>query len=134
MAAALPVGFHIRWDFTLCSCKGAHWSLREFQGAWRLAHGLVRMVAGARFGALASAVTTIETGGFPMMRILRALHEFLASARTYIFLSTMLSGAVALHWLNEAQADAIQKAAAELGIAFFGVTWTYSVGQRDIGM
>ena len=60
------------------------------------------------------------------------LREFFTSARTYIFVSTLLTGAVALHLLNEQQADAILKAAVEIGIAFFGGTWTYSVGQRDV--
>lgn len=61
------------------------------------------------------------------------LHEFFTSARTYIFFTTLLSGAVALHLLNQQQADAILKAAVEIGVAFFGGTWTYSVGRRDIG-
>lgn len=61
------------------------------------------------------------------------LHEFFTSARTYIFFSTLLTGAVALHLLNQQQADAILKVAVEVGIAFFGGTWTYSVGQRDLG-
>ena len=60
------------------------------------------------------------------------LRGFFTSARTYIFVSTLLTGAVALHLLNEQQADAILKAAVEIGIAFFGGTWTYSVGQRDV--
>ncbi len=68
-----------------------------------------------------------------MNRFLGALGDFFASARTYVFLTTLLSGAVALHLLNQAQADAILKAAVEIGIAFFGSTWTYSVGRRDIG-
>ena len=59
--------------------------------------------------------------------------RFFSSARTHIFLTTLLAGAVALHILNEQQADAILKAAVEIGIAFFGSTWTYSVGRRDIG-
>ncbi|MBX7244179.1 MAG: hypothetical protein K1X53_01695 [Candidatus Sumerlaeaceae bacterium] len=67
-----------------------------------------------------------------MKQLASTLGGFLTSARTYIFITTMLSGAVALRWLNEQQADALLKAAAELGIAFFGGTWTYSVGQRDI--
>jgi len=61
------------------------------------------------------------------------LGKFLGSARTYIFLSTFLAGAVALHVLEQQQADAILKAAVELGVAFFGATWTHSVGKRDIG-
>ena len=65
--------------------------------------------------------------------ITESLHEFFTSARTYIFFSTLLTGAVALKLLNEQQADAILKAAVEIGIAFFGGTWTYSVGQRDVG-
>jgi GH24 family phage-related lysozyme (muramidase) len=68
-----------------------------------------------------------------MNKIVTALHEFFSSARTYIFLSTLLAGSVALHLLNQQQADAILKAAVELGIAFFGSTWTQSVGNRDIG-
>lgn len=68
-----------------------------------------------------------------MKTIIAALQKFFSSARTYIFLSTLLTGAVALHLLNQQQADAILKAAVELGIAFFGGTWTYSVGRRDIG-
>ena len=67
-----------------------------------------------------------------MIKITQSLHEFFTSARTYIFLSTLLTGAVALHVLNEQQADAILKAAVEIGIAFFGGTWTFSVGKRDV--
>ena len=62
-----------------------------------------------------------------------SLHEFFTSARTYAFVTTMLAGAVALRVLDQQQADAIIKAAIELGLAFFGGTWTYSLGQRDIG-
>lgn len=69
-----------------------------------------------------------------MKVIFASLHEFFTSARTFIFLSTLLTGAVALKILNEQQADAILKAAVEIGIAFFGGTWTYSVGQRDLGV
>ncbi|PKO18801.1 hypothetical protein CVU37_05335 [candidate division BRC1 bacterium HGW-BRC1-1] len=68
-----------------------------------------------------------------MVKILLVLRKFFASARTFIFLSTIISGAAALHILNQQQADALLKAAVEIGIAFFGSTWTYSVGRRDIG-
>lgn len=67
-----------------------------------------------------------------MSDIRTALRVFFTSARTYIFLSALLSGAAALHILNEQQAEAVLKAAVEIAIAFFGSTWTYSVGQRDL--
>jgi len=62
-----------------------------------------------------------------------ALRKFLGSTRTYIFLTTLLSGAVAFELLDRQQADALLKAAVELGIAFFGSAWTHSVGRRDVG-
>jgi hypothetical protein len=68
-----------------------------------------------------------------MSKIYESLHEFFTSARTYIFFSTVLTGAVALKLLDQQQSDAILKAAIEIGIAFFGGTWTYSVGHRDVG-
>jgi 16S rRNA U1498 N3-methylase RsmE len=61
------------------------------------------------------------------------LHKFFRSTRTYIFFTSLISGAVAFQILDQQQADAIIKAAVELGIAFFGSTWTHSVGQRDVG-
>lgn len=67
-----------------------------------------------------------------MQKLWNSLHEFFTSARTYIFVSTLLAGSVALHVLNQQQADVILKAAVEIGIAFFGGTWTHSVGQRDL--
>lgn len=68
-----------------------------------------------------------------MIIVSNALRKFLSSARTYIFFSTLLSGAVAFELLDRQQADAILKAAVELGIALFGASWTHSVGRRDIG-
>ncbi len=68
-----------------------------------------------------------------MVSVGDALRKFFSSTRTYIFLSTLLSGAVAFELLDQRQADAVIKAAVELGIAFFGSTWTHSVGRRDVG-
>ena len=67
-----------------------------------------------------------------MDKIRVSLHDFFTSTRTYIFFTTLLAGAVAFKLLSAEQADAVLKAAVELGIAFFGGSWTYSVGQRDI--
>jgi hypothetical protein len=68
-----------------------------------------------------------------MTAITDALRKFFASTRTYIFFTTLLSGAVAFELLDQQQADALLKAAVELGIAFFGSAWTNSVGSRDVG-
>ncbi len=62
-----------------------------------------------------------------------ALRKFFGSTRTYIFFTTLLSGAVAFQLLDQQQADALLKAAVEIGIAFFGSAWTHSVGRRDVG-
>jgi len=67
-----------------------------------------------------------------MKTIMDTLHAFFSSARTYVFLTTLLAGAVALRVLDAQQADALLKCAVEIGIAFFGGTWVHSVGQRDI--
>lgn len=68
-----------------------------------------------------------------MPSLSEAARKFFSSTRTYIFFTTLLSGAVAFEFLDRQQADALLKAAVELGIAFFGSAWTQSVGRRDVG-
>jgi hypothetical protein len=68
-----------------------------------------------------------------MPTVSEALRKFFSSTRTYIFFTTFLSGAVAFKVLDSQQADALLKAAVEIGIAFFGSAWTQSVGRRDVG-